>query len=380
MANKLFAEVVIAGSYKNLAKSTRGATKELNIFEKNAKKISMAVSAAFAGIALAGINVLTDALVNMAKAAAEDRKSMALLNKTLEQNWKATDQTIAGVDEYITKISLMTGVVDDDLRPAFAKIARVTKDQTKAQKAFDRVLNISAGTGKDINLVAQAYSRYLGGNKTALDKLIPGLKDAGNRLGFIDEKYSGMAAVAGKNDPFSIINVALGEFQEKIGAAFLPLIDKLAAWLTSDEATKKMDEFATAVGQMFTYFESPEGQKAMTDFLDKLLLIVDGLTKFIEKSEQIGGFLFGTDINAKLKNTPGTTGLEKSMNIFSGNPQGLSPGSARFSGPRPNGQNNSAGSIVYNIYGVASGQDVIKAIKGEATKKGRTVLGLLTNG
>jgi hypothetical protein len=48
--------------------------------------------------------------------------------------------------------------------------------------------------------------------------------------------------------------------------------------------------------------------------------------------------------------------------------------------PVPTGPNNSFGSTVYNIYGVASGQDVIKVLKGEATKKGRTVLGLLTNG
>jgi hypothetical protein len=373
MAAKMFAEVVIAGSYKNLSKSTRGATKELNIFEKNAKKVSMAVSAAFAGIALAGINMLTDALVNMAKAAAEDRKSMALLNKTLESNWKATDQTIAGVEDYITKISFMTGIVDDDLRPAFAKIARVTKDTTKAQAAFSRVMDISAGTGKDVNLVAQAYSKYLGGNKTALDKLIPGLKDSGNRLAFIDEKYQGMAAVAGKNDPFSIINVALGEFQEKIGAAFLPLIDKLATWLTSEESAKAMDDFANAVAKMFGYFQSPEGQKAIDDFLTKVLKLVDGLTKFVELSDKVGSAIFGQDINAKMNNIAGKTGIEKFVNQISGNPQGLSPGSARFTGATAAPVTN-----YITINGVLSGADAVKAIKKEATLKGRTVLGLIT--
>jgi hypothetical protein len=372
MAAKMFAEVVIAGSYKNLAKSTRGATKELNIFEKNAKKISGAISAAFAGIALAGITMLTDALFDMAKAAAEDRKSMALLNKTLESNWKATEQTIAGVEDYITKISFMTGIVDDDLRPAFAKIARVTKNTTKAQAAFSRVMDISAGTGKDVNLVAQAYSKYLGGNKTALDKLIPGLKDSGNRLAFIDEKYTGMAAVAGKNDPFSIINVALGEFQEKIGAAFLPLIDKLATWLTSDESAKAMDEFAEAVAKMFGYFQSPEGQKAIDDFLTKVLKLVDGLTKFVELSDKIGSALFGTDLNAKLNNTAGGTGFEKAMNIFAGNPQGLSPGSVTRVGP-------AAGPVTnyITINGVVSGNEAVKAIKREATLKGQTILKLI---
>jgi hypothetical protein len=376
MANKLFAEVTIAGSYKNLAKSTRGATKELNIFEKNAKKISAAVSAAFAGIALAGITFLTDALIEMAKAAAEDRKSMALLNATLEKNWKATDQTIAGVSEYIDKTSLLVGIVDDDLRPAFSKIARVTKDQTKAQKAFDRVLDISAGTGKDVNLVAQAYSKYLGGNKTALDKLIPGLKDSGDRLAFIDEKYAGMAAVAGKNDPFNLMNISLGEFQEKIGTAFLPLIDKLAEWLTSDAATDAMDKFAEGVQEMFSYFSSAEGQKGMQQFLDGVTGIADAIAeamKQFDKAKPLIDFLMWT---TSVANAPLRFLGDVATNIATA----ASGGPGTTSGAATPGANNSAGSIVYNIYGVASGADVLKVIKGEASKKGRTVLGLLTNG
>jgi len=365
MANKLFAEVVIAGSYKNLSKSTRGATKELNIFEKNAKKISGAISAAFAGIALAGITSLADALIDMGKAAAEDRKSMALLNKTLEQNWKATDQTIKGVDDYITKISYLTGIVDDDLRPAFAKIARVTKDQTKAQKAFDRVLDISAGTGKDINLVAQAYSKYLGGNKTALDKLIPGLKDAGNRLGFIDEKYKGLAAVAGANDPFARINVVLGEFQEKIGTALLPLIDKLSTWLTSPEATKQMDKFATAVGDMFSYFQSPAGQTAMQEFLDKVLSIADAITGLIEKVDKLQPLFKGIDFVAeKLNPFSGVTGLAAQY----------IPGVAEMVGTR-----TSTTAPVYITVNAPSvnAQDVIKSLQGSARSKGVSLQSLL---
>lgn len=363
----LVAEVTITGSYKNLSKSTRGATKELNIFEKNAKKISLAVSAAFAGIALAGINLLTDALVSSAKAAAEDRKSMALLNKTLIQNWKATDVTTKAVDDYITKISLMTGIVDDDLRPAFAKIVRVTKDASKAQTSFSRVMDISAGTGKDVNLVAQAYSKYLGGNKTALDKLIPGLKESGDRLGFIDDKYAGMAAVAGKNDPFSIMNVALGEFQEKIGAAFLPLIDKLAAWLTSDDATRQMDKFAAAVGKMFSYFESPAGQKAMNEFLDKILKIVDGVTKFIEKSDEIGNFLFGTKTNELLASQPqrAETRAQGIGRMLSGD---FSAASKSFSSTP----------IAINVYNSKdNAADVIRILKQESNRKGITLRQLL---
>lgn len=363
MASKMYAEVVIAGSYKNLAKSTRGATKELNVFEKNAKKISGAVSAAFAGIALAGINMLTDALVDMAKAAATDRQSMALLNKTLEANWGATQQTIDGVDDYITKISYMTGIVDDDLRPAFAKIARVTKQAGSAQKAFGRVLDISAGTGKDVNLVAQAYSKYLGGNKTALDKLIPGLKDAGNRMGFIDDKYKGLAAVAGANDPFARINVVLGEFQEKIGKALLPLIDKLSAWLTSPEATAQMDKFAAAVSDMFSYFQSPAGQKAMQQFLDQVLSIADALNNLVAQWRAIEPVL-------KVLGDIGNV-ANRTLNPFSS----FIPTVAQ-SPTAPTGANGAPVYITVNAPSV-NAQDVIKALQGSARSKGVSLQSLL---
>jgi len=362
---KLFAEVTIAGSYKNLAKSTRGATKELNIFEKNAKKISGAVSAAFAGIALAGITMLTDALFDMAKAAATDRQSMALLNKTLEQNWGATKETTDGIDDYITSISYMTGIVDDDLRPAFAKIARVTKQAGSAQKAFSRVLDISAGTGKDVNLVAQAYSKYLGGNKTALDKLIPGLKDAGNRMGFIDQKYKGLAEVAGNNDPFAKINVVMGEFQEKIGKALLPLVDKLSAWLTSPEATQQMDKFAAAVGDMFSYFQSPAGQKAMQQFLDSVIQIADAITDLMAQWRQLEPILNFTN------------GLANTLNPFSSlmpSLQGLGIGLPTSS--PTTGANGAPVYITVNAPSV-NAQDVIKSLQGSARSKGVSLQSLL---
>jgi hypothetical protein len=301
----------------------------------------------------------------MAKAAAEDRKSMALLNKTLEKNWKATDQTIKGVDDYITSISYLTGIVDDDLRPAFAKIARVTKNQTQAQKAFDRVLDVSAGTGKDVNLVAQAYSKYLGGNKTALDKLIPGLKDAGDKLGFLDSKYKGLAEVAGANDPFARINVVMGEFQEKIGTAFLPLIDKLASWLTSEDAAKQMDKFAQSVEDMLNYFQSPDGQKAMDDFLTKVLGIADAINDLVENVDKLKPLFEGIDFVAqKLNPFSGVTGLAAQT----------IPGVAEMVGTRTN--TSAPVYITVNAPSV-NAQDVIKSLQAGAKSRGVSLQSLL---
>jgi hypothetical protein len=360
MASKMFAEVVIAGSYKNLAKSTRGATKELNVFEKNAKKISTAISAAFAGIALAGITALTDALFDMAKAAATDRQSMALLNKTLQNNWGATEQTTKAVDDYITSVSYLTGIVDDDLRPSFAKVARQVGNLEDAQKAYNRVLNIAAGENKDVNTVAQAYSKFLAGNKTALERMIPALKNTGKDLAYIDKRYAGLAETAGNNDPFAKINVALGEFQEKIGAALLPLVDKLSAWLTSPEATEQMNKFAASISDMFSYFQSPAGQTAMQNFLDDVLAIADAINNLVaewKKLEPVLNFLGQAgDIANRLLNP--LSGVMPSLNGL-----GIGLPATPSSNSAPVTQN-------ITINGAVSGNDVVKALKNVSQSRG----------
>lgn len=284
---KLFAEVVIAGSYKNLAKSTRGATKELKGFEASTKKMANAVKGALAGIALMGVGMVWDALVDMTKAAQEDAKAVALLNKQMEKSWKATDTTTDAMNDYIHSVSRMTGIMDDDLRPAFGKIVRATKNSSQATAAFDNVLNIAADTGKDVNTVAVAYSKYLAGNKTALYRLIPGLKGAKNEAKYLKETYAGMAELAGKNDPFSRISVVMEDFKEKLGTAFMPLIQQFADWLASDEATAALDDLATAVQDAFKWFGSEEGKEGIKQFGDALLGLVDGLTAIFENLDKI---------------------------------------------------------------------------------------------
>jgi hypothetical protein len=323
MAGKdtLFAQVTIAGEYKNLARSTRGASKELKGFEKVAKNISGAVQAAFAGIAIAGIGMLADAIVDMTKAAQEDAKSMALLNKQMTQSWKATDTTKDAMEDYIGTVSRMTGIMDDDLRPAFGRIVRATKNSSQATAAFDNVLNIAADTGKDVNTVAQAYSKYLAGNKTSLYRLIPGLKGAANEAEYLKTTYAGMAELAGKNDPFARIAVIFEDFKEKLGTAFLPLFNQFADWLSSDEATEMLDRLAEGVQKVFQWFGSDEGQKAMKDFGDLLLRIADYVADLMDNWDFIAGaFDFGKNLGfvpaapTKPTNMPTTT-LPSNTNI-----------------------------------------------------------------
>ena len=75
----------------------------------------------------------------------------------------ATDAQIAATEKYIGKISLTTGIADDKLRPAFQKLAVATGDVTKSQDILNLAIDVSRGTGVDLeSIVTQLSKAYAG--------------------------------------------------------------------------------------------------------------------------------------------------------------------------------------------------------------------------
>lgn len=241
---KMFAEVVIAGSYKGLARSTRGASKEMNSLAGKTKATAKIMSSAIAGISFVAI---TQQLVAATKAADEDRRSMALLNRTLDVSWKATDATKQSVDDFITSMSLMSGIADDDLRPSYARLAQQTKSITKANKYFQLAMDISADKGVALDVATKAVSKALAGSESAFNKLYPAAKNSADAIEYVTKKSKGAAKLAGDNSPFAKMNVTFGELQETIGRQLLPYVDKLAKWMESKEGQKTIKETTKAL-------------------------------------------------------------------------------------------------------------------------------------
>lgn len=387
MANKMFAEVVIAGSYKELAKSTKGASDKLNIFQKNAEKVSKAVSGALAGIALAALQGLGEIFVDTAKAAAADAKSTALLNKQMENTWHASKKTEERVSKYLDTMSNMTGIVDDELKPAFAKIVTVTKKASTAQKVFSLAMDVSAGTGKDLNAVSQAFAKYLGGNEKALNRMVPGLSEAKNKMAFLQTTYAGMAAAAGANDPFARINAVMDNFKEKIGKAFLPFFQMIADWLASDASQKAMDDFAKSVQDFFSWLTSEEIKKALNDFSTWIADAFDYLRSpegqkqiqdFIDKTIELANSILG--VVDSLKQLKPLADLFQYLNPDFYKNQALSLGLAtgiiKPDAPKATPVATQPG-IAINVYGTQSGDDVLRALKKTALGRGQTLGQLL---
>lgn len=205
-----------------------------------------------------GISQITDLLMESAKAASADKKSTELLNTQLVRNAGATKAQIKQSDKFIENLSLQTGIFDDDLRPAYGKFARVTKDVNKAQDLLTLSLDASATTGKPLEKVSTAISQAFIGNRKQLEKLFPSLKTSKDLFGDL-EKIVGGAAIQ-QADPFSKFNNSMDILKEKLGNAILPLIEDFVAEITKpgglvDQVGKFLEDLSdpkTEAGKMFT--------------------------------------------------------------------------------------------------------------------------------
>jgi hypothetical protein len=133
-------------------------------------KAAMGATAAFAGLA-AGAAAVGGFLVGAARAAGEDQKSVALLDKQIRRLTGATDEQMASVEKMISGFQMATGIADDELRPSFAQLVRASGSVERAQKLMEAGLDISAGTGKDLATVIMALSKAEGGNLKSLKRL-----------------------------------------------------------------------------------------------------------------------------------------------------------------------------------------------------------------
>jgi hypothetical protein len=236
----------------------------------------------------AGIAAIGDALASSVKNAAADAKSQKLLALQLRNSTKATKAQVAAVEDYLGKLSMQVGIQDDELRPSFANMVRQVPNVTKAQKMFSLAMDASASSGKPLGTIVNALGKYYNGNKTALIRLFPELKKSSDAMGDLAKSTKGAAEAAA--DPFSRLDVAVGELSEQFGAKLLPYVIQFVDYLTETvvPAVSKFLEDAsnpnTDVGKTFVMIkEAFVGKDGKSGVYGSVLLVVDAI-----------GQLFGT--------------------------------------------------------------------------------------
>lgn len=198
--------------------------------------------------------------VDAVKAAAADEQAQAKLAGQLKRSTGASKDAVAGVEDWISKLSLASGVADDELRPALARLVTATGDITKAQDLATLAMDVSAGTGKSLESVSTALMKAQNGQIDGLSRLGIKTKDAeGNTLSFKDavkgmqEQFSG--AQAEKADTYQgkmdRLKVTWDEMKESIGAKLLPVLTRFGGWM--------LDKGIPAVKRMWESFKDGNG-------------------------------------------------------------------------------------------------------------------------
>ena len=216
-----------------------------NAVENNASKISefgKKAAAAFAVAAAAAVAYGTKLAIDGVKAAIEDEQAQLRLASALKTATGATDAQIKATEDMILQTSLATGVADDQLRPAFQRLAVSTKDTVEAQKLLNLALDISKGKGIELETVANALGRAQDGNTTALGRLGLGLSKAElSTLSFtevqtrLSDLYGGAAAANAETFQGKIdrLKVGFDEAKESLGVALLPQVEKFITFLNT---------------------------------------------------------------------------------------------------------------------------------------------------
>ena len=244
MARDTDVKVNIIGDDRQLAKATRSAERRLESMRKRLKKSNSALRGLFKGI---GAAAAIAAISKFTKAADEDNKSLANLAVVTNNLTGATANQIKAVDGQIQALQYAVGITDDELRPAFLALLLPLKDTAKAMNALQLATNISAGTGKNLQTVAKALSKAYDGNYTALNKLVPGIKNAADPMAELAKNFEGAASVATQISPFQQLSVIFQDVAEQLGQAFLPLLRQFADYLSSKEGKETLANFVQLI-------------------------------------------------------------------------------------------------------------------------------------
>jgi hypothetical protein len=256
-------------------KGTKSAIKDINKMDKKFKDFANKSAKVFGVAALAAAAFAAKIGKDAVQGAMEDQKQQTALATALRNVTGATDEAIAATQAYLDKQELMVGVDNKELIPSLQALVQATGDVTQAQTLQALALDISAGTGKDLQAVSIALAKAVGGNVAALTRLGVPLdadavkaKDLTAILGKLGDTFGGQANERAQTFEFQLVRLqlAFNQILDQIGYALIPFLEKLAGvirdkvlpalsiWIEQNGA-KLAGAFKTAIGYGVAFFQ-----------------------------------------------------------------------------------------------------------------------------
>lgn len=220
--------VDIASEFTGAA-AFKKAGKASSTLEKGVKSLGKAMGLAFSATAIASFGKAA------VKAFLDDEKAAAALANTLKN--LGVEFAVAANEEFIASLEKASNVSDGQLRPALAKLITQTGSLTYAQDLLTKAIEISRGSGVDLETVTSDLSQAYVGNMKGLKKYATGLTNAQlagmsfeQVMVVLNKQFAGSSAAyletyAGKLDA---ITVAGDNAKETIGKGLLDAISIIA--------------------------------------------------------------------------------------------------------------------------------------------------------
>jgi hypothetical protein len=266
----------ILADVDNLLKGFNTANKKTDDYTTNLANFAKKAVAAFALVGGAAAAFATQSIKNALADEAAQRK----LEETIRASTNATAAQTAAVSQYIDKTSIAIGVTDDELRPALSRLIRSTNDITEAQDLLNLALDITAATGKPLEAVSNALGKAYDGNATSLARLGLGLdanliksKDTDAIFNQLTRTFGNFAENEAEttSKKFERLKIAMDEAKETIGAALLPLVERLATYLLNVFVPNMNAFIAGMTGSKIALDESTKGAYAWGEQAKKVI-------------------------------------------------------------------------------------------------------------
>jgi hypothetical protein len=243
------AELRIPIVVENKGKKALGDTsKSVNSLDKNVKQLGKSLAAVF------GAQQLLKFAKNAASAFIEDQREATRLAVAVKNLGLAFEAP--AIEDYIDKLSRLSGVTDSQLRPSMQALLQITGSVTESQKILNQALDVAAATGIDVATVSQDIGRAYTGNTRGLRKYNLGLTQAElTTSSYVDVQARLNTLFGGANSAqlqtyagqMSLLTVAAGEASETIGKG---LIDAMITLTESKDVTdfvNKIDSVAQSI-------------------------------------------------------------------------------------------------------------------------------------
>lgn len=249
-------KLAILGEVKDLSDNLKKGEGDVTSFGDKIGNFGKVAGAAFLAAGVAAAAYAGKLALEGVKSAIEDEAAQLRLATSLKNVTGATEDQIKATESYITKTQLAYGVSDNELRPSLDRLVRSTKDVEEAQKLQALALDISAGTGKNLQAVSEALAKAHDGNFTALKKLGGGIdenilktKDFDAATAALSKTFDGQASKQAEtfDGKMRRLSEAFGEAKETVGGYILDAVTPLISGIV-DKVIPAVQGFIDSIG------------------------------------------------------------------------------------------------------------------------------------